>query len=135
MSDYTLTLVLALIGFFLAYHIWHKKKNKEKLHCFLGKDCSKVIESKHSKHFGIENTVIGILYYIFVVITSLAAILFPVVLTFSIFSTGFIIIAGIAALFSFYLAGVQLFVLKELCEYCIASTLIAIIILIVSLVL
>ena len=132
---YLYTLALSILGFMLAFYIWNKKKKKEKLYCIIGKDCNKVIESEHSEHFGMENTVIGMLYYIFIAILSLVALLFPVISTFGLFSVGFIVIAGIAALFSLYLVSVQLFVLRELCEYCLASTVIVIAIFVLSVVL
>ena len=132
---YPYTLYLSILGLIIAFNIWHKKKNKEKLFCVLGKNCNKVIKSKYATTFGIDNTVTGMLYYVFVAIASLIAILFPAILNFSLFSIGFIIISGIAALFSLYLIYVQLFVLRELCEYCLGSTAIAIAIFVVSAVL
>ena len=132
---YLHTLALSVLGFIIAFYIWHKKKNKEKLYCVLGKNCNKVIKSRYAKSFGFDNTVIGMLYYVFVFVISLAAFLFPAILTFSIFFIGFIVIVGIAALFSIYLVCIQLFVLKELCEYCLGSTAIAIAIFVVSVVL
>ncbi len=130
---YTYTLILSLLGFFLSYHIWHTKTNKQQLYCILGKDCNKVIESEHSEHFGTENTVLGMVYYVFVAAASLVAILYPAVLTLSLFTTGFLVITGLAALFSLYLVGVQSFVIKHFCEYCLANTVIVITIFIILL--
>ena len=132
---YPYTLALSVLGLIIAFYIWHKKKNKEKLFCVFGKNCDKVIKSKYAKTFGIDNTIIGMLYYIFVMIISIVALLFPVISTFSLFAIGFILIVGIAVLFSLYLTCVQLFVLRELCEYCLGSTAIVIAIFVVSVVL
>lgn len=125
---YYYPLILAIIGIVLAYYVWSKKSRKEKLVCIIGKDCSKVVESKYGKTLGIDNTLLGMIYYVFVIIASLVAILDSAALTFNLFTTGFLVISGAAALFSLYLAFVQLFILKELCEYCLGSTLIAILI-------
>ena len=132
---YEYTLVLAIIGFALAYHVWHTKKNKQQLVCIMGKNCNKVIESEHSEHFGTENTVLGMLYYVFVFVASLAALLFPAILNLGLFTTGFLIITGLAALFSLYLVWVQSFVIKHFCEYCLGSTAIVVALFIVALVL
>ena len=132
MMIYPYTLLLAILGFMLAYHVWHTKKTKQQLFCVIGKDCNKVIESEHSTHFGTENTVLGMLYYAFVVIASFVAILYPAALGFSLFTTGFLIISGLAGLFSIYLVGVQSFVIKHFCEYCLASTAIVISIFVIS---
>jgi len=121
--DHEIILVLAIIGFALAFHIWHTKTNKQQLYCIIGKDCNKVIESEHSTHFGAENTVLGMLYYIFVAVASLVAILSPALVTISWFATGFMVVTGLAALFSLYLVGVQTFIIKHFCEYCLANSL------------
>ena len=72
-------------------------------------------------------------YYVFVAAASLVAILYPTVLTLSLFTTGFLVITGLAALFSLYLVGVQSFVIKHFCEYCLANTVIVITIFIILL--
>jgi len=112
-------LVLATLGFFLTSYIWYKKAYKQKLVCAIGHDCEKVINSKYSKIFFIDNTVIGILYYLFMALSAIFS-----------FSGLFITLRAIgsagAALFSLYLTYIQLAVLKEWCEYCLASALISI---------
>ena len=131
--DHPILLVLSIIGFAIAYHIWHTKKNNGQLYCIIGKNCNTVIYSDNSEHLGIENSVLGMMYYVFVILMSLAMIFLPMVFHISFFMTGFTIIAGAAALFSLYLAGVQLFKLRELCEYCLANTAIVIVIFLVLL--
>jgi uncharacterized membrane protein len=130
---YEYILILAILGFALAYHIWHTKTRKQQLVCFIGKDCNKAIESEHAETFGMENTVLGMLYYSFVVVASLVAILYPTMIGFSLFTTGFLIIAGAAALFSIYLVCIQSFVLKHFCEYCLGNTAIVVAIFVVLL--
>ena len=123
---YFYILVLSFIGFIITYHIWHKKIRKEKLFCVIGKDCNKVIESEHAETFGIENAVLGMSYYAFIIFASLITIAYPSILSFSYFIIIFLIISGLAALFSLYLLGIQLLVLKRFCEYCLTSTAIVI---------
>ena len=123
-------IILSLIGFLTSYYILHKKRRKEKLVCIIGKDCNKVINSKYATMFWLDNTILGMLYFIFIFITSLIYLF-----VFSSFLNILIlIISGIAALFALYLTIIQLFVLKELCEYCLFTSLISILIFIVILV-
>lgn len=119
---YEYALILAIFGFAIAYHVWHTKTTKQQLVCIIGKECNKTIESEHSETLGVENTVLGMLYYSFVIIASLVAILYPATLGFTFFSTGFLFVVSLAALFSLYLVGVQTFVIKHFCEYCLGST-------------
>jgi len=120
--SYEIVLVLSIIGFALAYHIWYTKKINQKLYCIIGEDCDKVIHSEHAETFGIENSVLGIIYYVFVFLMSLAFILLPNFFRISFLLIGFTTITGIAALFSIYLAGIQLFQIRDFCEYCLANT-------------
>jgi len=131
---YEYTLVLSLLGFLIAYYIWHTKTNKKQLVCIHGKECNKVIESEHSEHFGAENSVLGMIYYVVIIITSLVAIFYPALLNFSLFTIGFLILTGAAAVFSIYLVFVQALVIKHFCEYCFASTAIVIVIFLILLI-
>jgi len=128
---YILTLILAFVGFILAYYIWKKKSGKEKLVCIIGKDCDKVIGSKYARTLGIDNTILGTVYFAFVFILSLIYLVFPFASEINFLSIGSLIITGAAALFSFYLAIVQVFILKELCEYCLASSFLSVLIFVV----
>ena len=122
----TLLIILSVIGFLLSFYIFYKKKRKEKLVCIIGKDCNKVINSKYARFFFASNEVIGMVYYTLIFITTLIFLSSPLLLTSTIvFSRA--VIVGIAALFSIYLSIVQVFVLKELCDYCLAANIINII--------
>ena len=121
-------MIFALAGLTLSTYLWKKKSRKEKLVCVIGKDCSKVIDSKYGTMFGIDNILIGALYYIFIFAASLVSIFFPLIFPQGIFHLAILIISGMALLFSTYLSFIQVAVLKELCEYCLASALINLII-------
>ncbi len=112
-----LLLALALLGFLVSLFIFFKRKYKEKLVCILGKDCGKVLYSKFSRQFGISNEIVGLFYYTAVFISTLILIAIPTLVTIPVLWTQAIGI-GLAALFSIYLIFLQLFVIKELCEYC-----------------
>ncbi len=116
------TLILAIIGFALSFYIWNKKTRNEELYCIIGEDCNKVIHSEYAETFGIENTVLGMVYYTGIFIISWVSIMWPKTLMFSFFLTSHLIITGLAALVSLYLTFIQLFKIRELCEYCLANT-------------
>jgi len=123
-----LLMIFALVGLTLSTYLWKKKSRKEKLICIIGKDCSKVISSKYGTMFGIDNILIGALYYVFIFVVSLISIFFPLLLPTGLFHLGILIISALALLASVYLSFIQVAVLKELCEYCLASALINLII-------
>ena len=110
-------LVLSLLGFLTSLFIFCKRKYKEKLVCMIGKDCGKVINSRFSRQFGISNEITGLLYYIAVFISTLILVAIPTLVTIPVLWIQFLVIAA-AALFSLYLIFLQLFIIKELCEYC-----------------
>ena len=112
--------VLSLFGLVLSSYIYYKRTRKQELVCVIGDDCNKVIKSKYGKTFIIPNDVVGIFYYILILISSLIFLIFPEFLT-NLVVLGRFIVVGIAALFSVYLSLVQIFILKELCEYCLGA--------------
>lgn len=126
MFMYIVILILSCVGFFISFYILTKKKRNKKLVCVIGDDCDKVVRSKYSALFGVQNEILGMCYY---TLTGIFAILFLYgVSSFGGISLSFVflVISGIAALFSFVLICIQLFVIKEWCEYCLASALVSI---------
>ncbi len=117
-------LVLAVCGFFVAKHIHKHKKENKPLVCPVGFDCNSVVHSDYSKFMGIPVEVFGMVYYALVAIFYLYFIF-----DFDIFSNmllNFLIfISLIAFLFSLYLIGVQIFVIKKGCSWCAISSLIS----------
>ena len=120
----SITLVLlSLVGLILSTYIYRKKSRKEKLVCIIGKDCDKVINSKYGKTFGFNNHVLGLIYFVLLLVSSTVFIIYPSLLTDHVINLRLIFI-GLSALFSVYLTIIQIFVLKELCEYCMGANLI-----------
>ena len=113
--------VLSLIGLVISVYIFYTKKSDKSLWCPIGKDCDVVVKSEYSKIFGIENTFFGILYYGMILIYALLIIfdrnLFKGIIVYYLVVS----ISGIAVLYSAYLTGVQAFILKKWCYYCITS--------------
>ncbi len=113
---------LSIIGLFLSLYIYRKKTKHQTLTCVIGNDCNKVINSKYGTTFGMENTLLGALYFTAI----LALTVLKLTTTLLYLNTITTIVTSLAALFSIYLLYVQLKILKELCEYCLFSALISI---------
>ena len=123
-------IILALIGFADSWYIYYKKTKKEKLVCILGDDCSKVINSKYSNILGMDNTVLGMLYYTFLIYIFWISN-FNNFFNILLYSNILLVITGLAGSISLYLIYVQVYVLKDLCEYCLISAVINILIFII----
>lgn len=124
--------VLGICGLMVARHIYrHKNNNKNPLICPIRFDCHAVTHSNYSKLFGIPVEILGMIYYATI---ALAYFLFiftaeatrPSIIGFIIF------LSFVAFLFSIYLIGVQIFILKKGCSWCIVSALICFFIFILS---
>ena len=130
------TLLLGIAGFAVSFYIWHKKRNETPMLCVIskGKDCMKVVTSKYNNTFGIPNEILGFLYYGSVIIASILGIAgISTILGISL-SLLVIIAAIIAVAMSAYFVTIMGFVIKKWCDYCIASSVISTLILIVELI-
>jgi len=116
----SLLIVFSILGFAVSFHIWNKvHKQKEKLVCVIGDGgCDKVVKSKYGHIFGVDNTIMGMAYYSFVLGLALLYIFYP-----SLFAISYVAIfekstTGVSAAMSFVLTFIQFKVLKQFCEYC-----------------
>ncbi len=112
--------IIGISGVSLASYIYHCKHKKKPLICPLRSNCDTVVTSKYSTLFGIPLEVIGILYYSFVTIIHALIILNPS------FATDWELVLGLVAssvafLLSLYLTGIQAFILKQWCTWCLTS--------------
>ncbi len=110
-----ITVILAFIGFLIAFNIHHKRRTGEKLVCFIGKDCDTVIHSEYATFLGIPNTILGMAYFILVCATYLTHIVYPALGT-PLFILTTLTLTSAAFLFSVYLVFIQAFALREWCE-------------------
>lgn len=110
-----LLFIFAIIGLVDASYIFYKKHKKQNLICVIGEHtCDAVVNSKYNKIFGIPNEVLGILYYLFVILMAFIGSN----------TTIFMQLAASAALLgSIVLTIIQWKVLKIWCEYCLLSAL------------
>lgn len=127
------TVILASAGLFLAIYIFHKKRKGQKLVCFIGEDCNKVLDSKYSSlFFNIPNEALGVAYYVTVLVLAVLSLIGTTAiagLPVAALMLGAIIPASIVAL---VLTFIQLAIIREWCEYCLASTLLTLGILVVQ---
>lgn len=119
-------LLLSLAGFLVSWYIYIKKKKNEPMACLIRDDCNQVVRSKYNHMFGIPNEVVGMAYY---AATAAGVLLlgrgFTALFGISVWSA-LIVAGGIAAISTLILLVIQAFVLRQWCDYCIASALITI---------
>ncbi|GIW65529.1 MAG: hypothetical protein KatS3mg094_048 [Candidatus Parcubacteria bacterium] len=123
-------LISAIIGCYITYHIYSHKYKKKPLVCPLKAKCDPVIHSEYSKFLGIENTILGFTYYVFILIFHLLFLIFKFnnyFLEFFVFN-----LSLLAVFFSIYLTFIQLFKLKKFCSWCLLSALLCFLIFINS---
>ena len=127
-------IILSLVGIVDSFYLYYTKTRNKKIVCIIGQDCDAVVKSSHGKTFGIENTLVGILYYAMIIFYGIALILNRNIFKETIVYY-FIVIASIGSvLFSIYLTAVQAFILKKWCEYCIVSSIVSMLILLALLI-
>lgn len=113
-------IVLAIIGFLVAYLIRRKKNEPKPFVCPVGFDCHAVVTSKYSTLFGLPLEYWGMLYYSGIVLAYSATLIAPEVFTLT-FSYIIIGVSTFAFFFSLYLIFVQSFYLRVWCSYCLVS--------------
>jgi len=118
MKTKILILIFSLIGFSFSLYLYLNRPDSS-FCTFSG--CNVVLNSKFSKTLGIDNSILGIFYFLLVgVLTYLNKEKFLKILS----------TAG--AIFAFYLIFIMFFILKEICYYCLIVDLSAIIIFVLS---
>lgn len=113
--------IFACIGFLVSWYIYTKKRRGEKLVCFIGEDCNRVVRSPYNKLLGFPNEMLGIGYYGFVLGVLLLMVVGIEVIGPLPLALALLGIEGIAAAFSVLLLVIQAVVLREWCEYCLVS--------------
>lgn len=115
-------LLLGVLGFIVSAYIFMKKKRGQKVICPFRGSCDRVLTSSYGKFFGVSLEIFGMGYYSLVVIYHVLFLVSPF-FSQSIFLYGHVLFSLGAALFSLYLLGIQIFVLRTWCTWCIISML------------
>jgi uncharacterized membrane protein len=116
-------IIVAILGFAISAYIYYKKTRKEELVCIIGDhDCNSVVTSKYSTFLRIPLEVWGLLYYGAILFYYISNIFIP--LDSARYLSEMIIgLSFLAFLMSIYFIYVWTVLLKEYCEWCIASVL------------
>ena len=114
----TLILILSILGILITSYISIAHLLNKKVICPVNsKSCNVVLDSKYSKTLGIKNEIIGLVYYLIILLSIFVA--FPLLLI--------KVASSLAALYSTVLLGIQIKVLKNYCSWCITTAIINII--------
>lgn len=126
-TEQTLILILAAAGFAVSFYIYYNRNYNKHIVCSIGKNrnCNNVLNSKYNSFLGVNNTILGMIYYSFIALVYLAPNFYSIFQIQYIFQSVFVITGG-AALFSVYLTLIQAIVLKEYCQWCLVSAVLSI---------
>ena len=111
-----IALTACIVGVLISAYIYIKKRRHQKLFCPREQPCDIVLHSKFGKTLGVSNESLGLIYFFFV------SILLYLLVSTSFYTLGllyvlfFTLIVG--GLFSLYLIGLQAFVIKSWCAWC-----------------
>ena len=111
---------IGIFGFTLCAYLYKCKHQKQPLICPLRGSCDFVTTSKYSKFLGIHLETLGMIYYGIITLAHLTMLLYPAL------SSPWERMLGLVAstcafVFSLYLTGIQAFVLKKWCTWCLCS--------------
>src|SRR3989338_4426710 len=122
-------IILSVMGFVVSFYIYYSKKYDKQMYCVIGEDCDAVVKSKYGKTFGIENTIPGMFYYVLIFFYGILLLLNRNVFKGDVVYYSIVSASIGSVMFSIYLTGVQAFILKKWCEYCIVSSIASVLIL------
>lgn len=108
-------ILLSLLGIGISLYIYYKRTRGEKLACLLGGDhCTEVVMSKYGWTFRVvPNEVVGLGYYILVILLT--------TITFAYSQPLLVASSFLAFIFSVYVTYIQLFTLRNICEWCLVA--------------
>jgi len=114
-------IILGIIGTYIAIYILRHKTTNTPMPCSIDHDCNIVVASSFGKTLGVENTHLGILYYIGITLSYIVIYYNNFVILTQPFSFWVMLGSIFGALFSWYLIWVMKFKLKEWCDWCLGS--------------
>lgn len=112
---------LSLLGLAVSAYVWRSQRFHKPIACWT-RDCERVIRSPYSRLLGVHNSAIG--FWVFSLIFSMTLLHdlgwkpWP-----KLTSSTLIALSFIGTLVSCYLAYIQFFVLKGICNWCLTSAL------------
>lgn len=112
-----ITFIACGLGFAVSFFMFLKKRSHKSLACPREQPCDLVLHSRFSKTLGVPNEIVGTLYFIIVA----AILLVPVseeMTAWMFYILFFLVTMG--GLFSLYLIGLQAFVIRSWCLWCVS---------------
>lgn len=115
-------ILLSLLGIFNSGYLVYSHYKKKHLVCPTNGNCNAVTESKWSSIFLIRNDILGIFFYLAMLISIFLFLKNPSIKIF------IQVISGLGVLFSLFLIYIQAYVIKKYCFYCLISSLLTLLI-------
>lgn len=107
-------IALGILGVAISGYVWYKQVTLGAVAC-LGAGCATVIRSRYGKLLGIPNGALGVAYFLTVSAMPLLSPLWPNLRPLVLLAT------TVALILYGYLAYLQVFVLRALCNWCLMS--------------
>lgn len=108
-------ILISVLGIIVSFYIFLKKRRHQKLACPREHPCDLVLHSHFSKTFGIPNEFLGMLYFLAILVLIFLP-LFGFSPVWDLYLLFFLMVFG--GLFSIYLIGLQAFVIRSWCAWC-----------------
>lgn len=108
--------VACMVGVFISLYMYIKKSRHQKLACPRDNPCDTVLHSRFGRTFGLPNEALGIIYFFSVSLLLYLVTISTVYTTAFLYVLFFFLVFG--GLFSLYLVGLQAFVIKSWCAWC-----------------
>lgn len=117
-------LILAILGLVNALYLHYQYRqylnSGKKMFCLIGGGCGEIVSSKYGQTLGVKNELMGMIYYILLIIYSVGNLLLPQIE--STFLIWVKLAAILATIFSLYLLFIQAFMLRKFCSWCVIAT-------------
>ncbi len=113
-----LIIFLSTVALLVSIYLYYYDISKKGLVCIIDSGCDLVLKSEYSRIFGVPLSLIGIIYFSVILIL----VNFPKLVDV------FHIISFFGFLFGMYLIFLQIFVIKNFCQYCFLVDVLAIVI-------
>lgn len=128
----TLIVLFGVAGLTVALYLHYKKKTAvEGMACPMDGSCEDVITSKYSKFLGLDVEVLGMLYYMSIIVAYTIFLFTPQVAP-NWFVFGIVMSSAAAVLFSAYLTYLQGVTLKMWCTWCLVSAMFSVLIMVAA---
>ncbi len=122
-----IVVILAVLGAGISLYLAVSHYLGVAVPCTVTHGCETVLASKYSSFFGLPLSVWGVLFYAGAIVTALLAnhyVLWRRLLT---------LLLGLGALMSLIFLGLQFFVIRQICQYCLTTDVLAVVLLLLDL--